>query len=83
MQIVFLSDFFVNVLPGFGVKRLKNTGVALSFSSSQGSGGAVREGRQRGKGCFPPHRGVEAPMYYLICVALLLSSSQGSGGAGS
>ena len=35
-------------------------GVTLSFSSSQGSGGAVREGRQRGEICFPPRRGVEA-----------------------
>ena len=34
--------------------------VALLLSSSQGSGGAVRGGRQRGRGCFPPHRGVEA-----------------------
>ena len=60
MQIVNFADSFFNVLPENGVKRLKNNSVALSFSSSQGSGGADREGRQRGERRFPPRRGVEA-----------------------
>ena len=53
MLFVFFTDFFFNVLPGFGVKRLELFQRGSSAFSSQGSGGVCRQERQRGSRCFP------------------------------
>ena len=80
-EVMYFTDLYSNVLPGFGVKRLEDISVALSFSSSQGSGGAARRERQRGERRFPPRRGVEALREDMGGMALSFSSSQGSKGA--
>ena len=76
-EFMYFTNLFFNVLPGFGVKRLEDISVALSFSSSQGSGGAARRERQRGERRFPPRRGVEALMEVMGGMALRFPPRRG------